>query len=104
MRISAIPLFGYQARREYCVGEPLLLWHDALPRSQGRGDRSLSSLLRRGVSMGEVKKKTIGSFESVFALKTEQISLADLLASLSSADPSHRPAEGGVSPKKDLDT
>ncbi len=45
---------------------------------------SLSSLLRRGVSMEEVKKKTIASFEDVFALKTEQISLTDLRATLSS--------------------
>lgn len=34
---------------------------------------SLSSLLRKSVPMEEVKKKTIDSFESVFALKTEQI-------------------------------
>jgi lipoyl(octanoyl) transferase len=44
---------------------------------------SLSSLLRRGVPMEEVKKKTIDSFEAVFALKTEQISLTDLRATLS---------------------
>jgi lipoate-protein ligase B len=45
---------------------------------------SLSSLLRRGVSMEEVKKKTIDSFENVFALKTEPISLTNLRATLSS--------------------
>jgi lipoyl(octanoyl) transferase len=49
---------------------------------------SLSSLLRKSVPMEEVKKKTIDSFESVFALKTEQISLTDLLAALSSFAPS----------------
>ena len=49
---------------------------------------SLSSLLRRSISMEEVKKKTIDSFEDVFALKTEHISLADLLATLSSFAPS----------------
>jgi lipoyl(octanoyl) transferase len=64
---------------------------------------SLSSLLRRGVSMDEVKKKTITSLESVFALKAEQIPLSDLLATLSSADSPHRPADGALSPKKDLD-
>ncbi|MGE5841451.1 MAG: lipoyl(octanoyl) transferase LipB, partial [Deltaproteobacteria bacterium] len=37
---------------------------------------SLSSLLRRSVSMDEVKKKTLSSFEDVFALKTEPISLS----------------------------
>jgi len=44
---------------------------------------SISSLLRRGISMEEVKKKTIDSFEDVFGLKTEQISLTDLRATLS---------------------
>jgi lipoate-protein ligase B len=44
---------------------------------------SLSSLLRRPVSMEDVKKKTIDSFEEVFALKTEQISFTDLCAILS---------------------
>jgi lipoate-protein ligase B len=44
---------------------------------------SLSSLLRRGVPMEEVKKKIIDSFEAVFALKTEPASLTDLLALLS---------------------
>jgi hypothetical protein len=38
--------------------------------------------------MEEVKKKTIDSFESVFTLKTEQITLTDLLATLSSFAPS----------------
>jgi len=46
---------------------------------------SLSSLLRRSVPMEEVKKKTIESFEDVFALKTEPISLTDLRAALSSS-------------------
>ena len=45
---------------------------------------SLSSLLRRSISMEEVKKKTIDSFEDVFALKTESISITDLLVTLSS--------------------
>ncbi|MBP1741026.1 MAG: octanoate-[acyl-carrier-protein]-protein-N-octan oyltransferase [Deltaproteobacteria bacterium] len=45
---------------------------------------SLSSLLRRGVAMEEVKKKTIDSFEDVFGLKTEPISLTDLRSTLSS--------------------
>lgn len=45
---------------------------------------SLSSLLRRGIPMEEVKKKIIRSFENVFALKTELISLSDLRATLSS--------------------
>jgi lipoyl(octanoyl) transferase len=49
---------------------------------------SLSSLLRRSISMEEVKNKTIASFEDVFALKTEPISLTDLLAILSSFSPS----------------
>jgi len=49
---------------------------------------SLSSLLRRGISMEEVKKKTIDSFEDVFGLKTEPISLPDLFALLSSYAPS----------------
>ena len=49
---------------------------------------SLSSLLRKSISMEEVKKKTIASFEDVFALKTEQISLADLHAALSPFAPS----------------
>jgi lipoyl(octanoyl) transferase len=44
---------------------------------------SLSSLLRKSVPMEEVKKKTIDSFEDVFALKTMQISLTDLRATLS---------------------
>ncbi|HYQ60642.1 MAG TPA: lipoyl(octanoyl) transferase LipB [Desulfatiglandales bacterium] len=44
---------------------------------------SLSSLLRKSVPMEEVKKKTIRSFEDVFALKTEPISLTDLHAALS---------------------
>jgi len=41
--------------------------------------------------MEEVKKKTIDSFESVFTLKTEQITLTDLLATLSSFAPSADP-------------
>jgi lipoyl(octanoyl) transferase len=49
---------------------------------------SLSSLLRRGVSMEEVKNKTIDSFEDVFNLKTDQVSLTDLLTILSSVAPS----------------
>ena len=49
---------------------------------------SLSSLLRKSISMEEVKKKIIASFEDVFALKTEQISLADLHAALSPFAPS----------------
>ena len=49
---------------------------------------SLSSLLRKSVPMEEVKKKTIASFEEVFALKTEPVSLTDLLATLSSFSPS----------------
>lgn len=49
---------------------------------------SLSSLLRKSIPMEEVKKKTITSFEDVFDLKTEQISLTDLLATLSSFAPS----------------
>jgi lipoyl(octanoyl) transferase len=46
---------------------------------------SLSSLLRRSISMEEVKKRTIDSFESVFHLKAEQTSLTDLLAILSAS-------------------
>jgi len=38
--------------------------------------------------MEEVKKKTIDSFEDVFGLKTEQISLPDPFALLSSYAPS----------------
>jgi lipoate-protein ligase B len=49
---------------------------------------SLSSLLRRGIPMEEVKKKTIDSFEDVFGLKTEPASLTDLRATLSSFAPS----------------
>jgi lipoyl(octanoyl) transferase len=49
---------------------------------------SLSSLLRRAIPMEEVKKKTIDSIESVFTLKTEQITLTDLLSTLSSFAPS----------------
>jgi len=49
---------------------------------------SLSSLLRKSISMEEVKKKTIASFEDVFALKTDRISLADLHAALSPFAPS----------------
>ena len=49
---------------------------------------SLSSLLRKSISMEEVKKKTIASFEDVFALKTERISLTDLHAALSPFAPS----------------
>jgi lipoate-protein ligase B len=49
---------------------------------------SLSSLLRKSVPMEEVKKKTIDSFEDVFGLKTEQISLPDPFALLSSYAPS----------------
>jgi lipoyl(octanoyl) transferase len=43
---------------------------------------SLSSLLRRSISMEEVKMKAIHSFESVFDLKAEQTSLTELLAAL----------------------
>jgi lipoate-protein ligase B len=57
---------------------------------------SLSSLLRRGVSMEEVKKKTIDSFEDVFALKTEHISLPDLRSALSSFSPALRPPGGAL--------
>jgi len=49
---------------------------------------SLSSLLHKSVSMDEVKKKTISSLEDVFALKTEPISLPDLLSTLSAFSPS----------------
>jgi lipoate-protein ligase B len=49
---------------------------------------SLSSLLRKSISVEEVKRKTIASFEGVFALKTELISLTDLHATLSSFAPS----------------
>jgi lipoyl(octanoyl) transferase len=45
---------------------------------------SLSSLLRRSISMEEVIKKTIDCFESVFDLKAEPISLTDLLEIVSS--------------------
>jgi lipoyl(octanoyl) transferase len=48
---------------------------------------SLSSLLRRSISMEEVKNRTIDSFEKVFDLKAEQTSLPDLLASLSNFTP-----------------
>jgi lipoyl(octanoyl) transferase len=48
---------------------------------------SLSSLLRRSISMEEVKKKTIASFERVFALNTEQLSLTGLLAALRATPP-----------------
>jgi lipoyl(octanoyl) transferase len=48
---------------------------------------SLSSLLRRSISMEEVKKKTIVSFERVFALNTEQLSLTGLLAALRATPP-----------------
>src|SRR4030043_1428501 len=44
---------------------------------------SLSSLLRKSISMEEVKKKTVASFEDVFDLKTEHISLTDLMAAIS---------------------
>jgi lipoyl(octanoyl) transferase len=46
---------------------------------------SLSSLLRRSISMEEVKKRTIDSFESAFHLKAEQTSLTDLLTILSAS-------------------
>jgi lipoate-protein ligase B len=49
---------------------------------------SLSSLLRRSIPIEEVKKKTIDSFENLFALKTKPISLPDLRATLSSFAPS----------------
>jgi len=49
---------------------------------------SLSSLLRKSIPMEEVKKKTIASFEDVFDLKTEQVSLSHLLATLSVFSPS----------------
>jgi lipoyl(octanoyl) transferase len=49
---------------------------------------SLSSLLRKSIPMEEVEKKTIASFEDVFDLKTEQISLTDLLSTLSAFSPS----------------
>ena len=48
---------------------------------------SLSSLLRRSIPLEDVKKKTVASFVDVFALKTEYISLGDLLAALSSFTP-----------------
>jgi lipoate-protein ligase B len=48
---------------------------------------SLSSLLHRSIPMEEVKKRTIDSFEDVFDLKTEQVSLTDLLATLSASSP-----------------
>jgi lipoyl(octanoyl) transferase len=51
---------------------------------------SLSSLLRRTISMEEVKKKTIDSFESLFELKAEQTSLTELLATLSTSPPESR--------------
>jgi len=44
---------------------------------------SLSSLVHRSISMEEVKKKTIASFEDVFDLKTEKLTLTDLLERLS---------------------
>ena len=44
---------------------------------------SLSSLLQRSISMEEVKKKTIISFEDVFDLKTEKITFTDFLERLS---------------------
>jgi lipoyl(octanoyl) transferase len=49
---------------------------------------SMSSLLRRGISMEEVKKKTIDSFENVFNLQTDQVSLSDLRETLSPFAPS----------------
>lgn len=49
---------------------------------------SLSSLLRRSIPMEEAKKRTIDSFEEVFGLKTDQVPLTDLLATLSSFSPS----------------
>jgi lipoyl(octanoyl) transferase len=51
---------------------------------------SLSSLLRRSIPMEEVKKKTIASFEDVFALKTEQVTLSHLLATLAEHGPELR--------------
>jgi lipoate-protein ligase B len=47
---------------------------------------SLSSLLRKSISVEEVKKKTVTSFEAVFGLETEPTSLSDLEAALSSFD------------------
>ena len=44
---------------------------------------SLSSLLRKSISMEEMKKKTIVSFEEVFDLKTEKLTLTSLLERLS---------------------
>src|SRR5512136_519279 len=64
---------------------PKLSYYDMIHSCGLKGVKivSLSSLLRRGIPMEEVKKKTIDSFESVFTLKTEQITLTDLLAILS---------------------
>ena len=69
---------------------PKLSYYDMIHSCGLKGVKivSLSSLLRRGIPMEEVKKKTIGSFEDVFDLKTEQINLTDLLATLSSFAPS----------------
>jgi lipoate-protein ligase B len=57
---------------------------------------SLSSLLRRSISLEEVKKKTVASFEDVFALKIEMIALSDLLALLSSKEPGNTVVPPGV--------
>ena len=49
---------------------------------------SLSSLLRKSIPMQEVKMRTVEFFEDVFDLKTGQVSLSLLLATLSSFSPS----------------
>jgi len=49
---------------------------------------SLSSLLRRRIPLEEVKKKTVTCFEDIFDLKTEHISLSELLDTLPSFAPS----------------
>jgi lipoate-protein ligase B len=68
---------------------PKLSYYDMIHSCGLKGVKivSLSSLLRRSISMEEVKKKSIVSFEDVFDLKTEELTLTDLLGRLSAFSP-----------------
>jgi len=72
---------------------PKLSYYDMIHSCGLKGVKiaSLSSLLRKSISMEEVKRKTITSFEEVFNLETEQLSLAHLLQTLG-AFPFERPS------------
>jgi len=72
---------------------PKLSYYDMIHSCGLKGVKivSLSSLLRKSISMEEVKRKTITSFEEVFNLETEQRSLAHLLQTLG-AFPLERPS------------